>query len=819
MSRRGDRAECRRCARLPAPSSASPFADAVADAALVRVPPAETKRRAFALGRSSGARVSPLTARALAQKAREEGDALDPSDESDEDWRSARSAQTTRSGSVTATGRDASETDDAFPCETENDFGEPDLRYFSRAADEAFSSFSSRRDASARGAPSLARAQPGAIVSPALVSSGRGDACEQTVRGTRGRGAKNENETEAAFAALERATADFEDDALEENDTNATRTKQNGTKEKKNGSWRFPLGGSRLAKIGEGARMVSAVRLALRKAGGVLDLTAFKGTPIKWHAPHSALLAHARGESTLKRRRRVGETARATRLQFVGTPDDEDEENGGGVDVFEPENLARFDEDSGVLEASDDWLARRPPRAARLFTSLNWAFGNLHGCDGIGPTQLALQAEVREPTEVPSPKVIRGAPRSECLNNKQKRMLAVISAVLADCEPPALFRKPFNPVLGETARHTIRFNDGASVTSVLEQVSHHPPITAFHSEHRFGDGGRDATETTIGGFAAFGHFRPRPSLRGFPFAGKVHIDIEGTRTFRVVVNDGCDSHKHGAGSSRGGEGGRVNDVFFEDYVVNYVGFEWLFFPAPRARTRAGETHVVRCARTGLVADIEHTGGGSGSEVRGTVYEEPPHGVTRFDAVDVDGVLLQNSDGSDQKLVRSARSLKKTRAKDKEKKNTSTGTPLFAIRGAVDARVVATCLNTNETFVLYDADVAALREAQSVVRDVAFDLDANVDPRGSFSVWRSVTRLMREKKWDDARRAKSRVEAAERIKRAARDFVFEPRFFERDEVRDTWVLHADAEQEEGEPRRAPSGRRGGRREGDAAIDDA
>ena len=808
MSRRGDRAECRRCARLPAPSSASPFADAVADAALERVPPAETKRRAsFALGRSSGARVSPLTARALAQKAREEGDALDASDESDEDWRSARSAQTTRSW-VTATGRDASETDDAFPCETENDTGEPDLRYFSRAADEAFSSFSSRRDASARGAPSLARAQPGAIKSPALVSSGRG--------------AKNENETDAAFAALERATADFEDDALETNDTNATRTKRNGPKEKKNGSWRFPLGGSRLAKIGEGARMVSAVRLALRKAGGVLDLTAFKGTPIKWHAPHSALLAHARGESTLKRHSAfVGETAKATRLQFVNTPDDEDNENGGGVDVFEPENLARFDEDSGAVEASDDWLARRPPRAARLFTSLNWAFGNLHGWHDIGPTQLALQAEVREPTEVPSPKAIRGAPRSECVNDKQKRMLAVLAAVLADCEPPALFKKPFNPVLGETARHTIRFNDGASVTSVLEQVSHHPPVTAFHSEHRFGDGGRDATETTIGGFAAFGHFRPRPSLRGFPFAGKVHIDIEGTRTFRVVVNDGCDSHKHGAGSSRGGEGGRVNDVFFEDYVVNYVGFEWLFFPAPRARTRAGETHVVRCARTGLVAEIEHTGGGSGSEVRGTVYEETKeeHGETRLDAVDVDGALLQNSDGSDQKLVRSARSLKKTRAKDKEKKNTSTGTPLFAIRGAVDARVVATCLNTNETFVLYDADVAALREAQSVVQDVAFDLDKNTDPRGSFSVWRSVTRLMREKKWDDARRAKSRVEAAERRKRAARDFVFEPRFFERDEVRDTWVLRADAEQEEGEPRRAPSGRRGGRREGDAAIDDA
>ena len=39
--------------------------------------------------------------------------------------------------------------------------------------------------------------------------------------------------------------------------------------------------------MGEGMRMFSAVRLALKKAGGVLDLTSFAGTPIKWHAPHS----------------------------------------------------------------------------------------------------------------------------------------------------------------------------------------------------------------------------------------------------------------------------------------------------------------------------------------------------------------------------------------------------------------------------------------------------------------------------------------------------------------------------------------------------
>jgi hypothetical protein len=47
-----------------------------------------------------------------------------------------------------------------------------------------------------------------------------------------------------------------------------------------------------------------------------------------------------------------------------------------------------------------------------------------------------------------------------------------------------------------------------------------------------------------------------------------------------------------------------------------------------------------------------------------VYEEPPHGVTRFNAVDVDGALLHD-DGSNQKLVKNARR-KKTRAKEKKK---------------------------------------------------------------------------------------------------------------------------------------------------------
>ena len=93
-------------------------------------------------------------------------------------------------------------------------------------------------------------------------------------------------------------------------------------------------------------------------------------------------------------------------------------------------------------------------------------------------------------------------------------MLAIVRAVLADAEPAAHLRKPFNPVLGETARHVLAFVDGDEVRSTLEQVSHHPPITAFDSR---GDG-----------FAVAGHFRATPRLAGF----RVEVDLAGVRLRR-----------------------------------------------------------------------------------------------------------------------------------------------------------------------------------------------------------------------------------------------------------------------------------------------
>ena len=730
VSRRGDRAECRRCARLPAPSSASPFADAVADAALVRVPSGETKRRAsFALERSRG--VSPLTASALARKALEEGDPREASD-SDEDWRSAQSAQTTRS-SVDATELpDTAETAGTHEAVSETprrDVSSPaDARERDRSPFDVFDvreRRTVRRRVGAR-ARALPRAGPVADGTETRPSA----------------------ETDAAFAALARAAADFEDDATLVSGASGANGANGATTRTRPTSVGTPARArSRLAKLSEGARMVSAVRAALRRAGGVLDLTAFKGTPIKWHAPHSALLAHARGESTLKRPRALGETARATRARFA-----RDRSRGSRVSgsAGTEDSSGRAEDVDGVV-VSKNWLARRPPRAARLFTSLWHSFvvarnehrgidGGIDGGAGAETSRTPRAEEARLPPE-------------------HRRMLAVVSAVLADCEPPALFKKPFNPVLGETARHELEFIGGGSVTSVLEQVSHHPPITAFHSTFR------DEAIGAKDGFAAFGHFRPRPSLRGFPFAGKVRVDIEGTRTFRVPVE--------ATSGGRGGRDGRERDDAgaFEDYVTNYVGFEWLFFPAPRARTRAGETHVVRCDATGLVAEIEH-GGSRGTAVVGTVFS------TRE----------ASSSANDRRTRRE--------------------TPLYALRGDVDSRVVAARVNPDanrETFVVYDAETAAVREASGVGHDVAFDLDPTIDPRGSHAVWRGVARAMRAEPspaWDAARRAKSRVEADERVARSARSVAFEPRFFERDEPRDTWVLRADIAARGAEPRRAP-----------------
>ena len=264
--------------------------------------------------------------------------------------------------------------------------------------------------------------------------------------------------------------------------------------------------------------------------------------------------------------------------------------------------------------------------------------------------------------------------------------------------------KPFNPVLGETGRHELRFVDGSSVNSVLEQTSHHPPITAFRCEH-------DA-----GAFTVTGHFRPKPKLSRI---GVVDVDIEGVRVFEVRVDATSSINSNSNVNSNHVNSNHV----MEQYVSNFVGFEWHFFPAMRAKIQTQVAHFVKCDTTQLIAEVRHEKGSKrGYGITGSVRR-----------LDETGVV-------------------------------STGVALITIAGRIDGRVVATDTDTKQSFVIYDADVSAHREATTVRSDIAFDLVH--DEKGTSRVWGHVVEAMCgvPPRWDDAREGKVRGFPIHHIKR-------------------------------------------------------
>ncbi|KAJ9120461.1 hypothetical protein QFC24_005133 [Naganishia onofrii] len=75
------------------------------------------------------------------------------------------------------------------------------------------------------------------------------------------------------------------------------------------------------------------------------------------------------------------------------------------------------------------------------------------------------------------PELIFGAGKIE---DPKQRFLHVTSLILAGWHiKPKGVKKPYNPVLGEFFRCTYHYEDGSEGYYVAEQVSHHPPISAF----------------------------------------------------------------------------------------------------------------------------------------------------------------------------------------------------------------------------------------------------------------------------------------------------------------------------------------------------
>ena len=208
-----------------------------------------------------------------------------------------------------------------------------------------------------------------------------------------------------------------------------------------------------------------------------------------------------------------------------------------------------------------------------LGTPIRW-------CARMSTLRIALDSESPMGAEVPSRtirffEVLRGF-RYE--TSALDRFLCVLFALVAEMEPPKSLRKPMNPVLGETAMHSVVFPDGDRFESVWEQVSHHPPITAHHTQ---GDK-----------LVVTGQLRPRPHLVG----AHVEVEIEGKVEVRSTDRD-------------------------ETYVTGGIPtFEWRFLPRWHSRMKPREVWTLECAKTGLRSEMEYTGGKGGYHIRGRVYD-------------------------------------------------------------------------------------------------------------------------------------------------------------------------------------------------------
>ena len=278
---------------------------------------------------------------------------------------------------------------------------------------------------------------------------------------------------------------------------------------------------ARVARVASGMRMMRSMTKAARAAGGSLDLTAFAGTPIRWHARTSVLRTHAVGESSLKppaaagaggpastrppprgspgeqERRRPRATRLFTQLQrdfgarsrsralreaarargIAGEADRSRDDGDGGDGDGGDERKSKFSspffavERQHSIEALEDFADLEDDHAAWDNVSVDYGDdGEVHGEVEVEVDVDADEArDVDVATTVPPP-----------ASTPEGRILRVVRALLADAEPPAHLQKPFNPVLGETARHELHLANGVEIRSVLEQVTHHPPVTAFH---------------------------------------------------------------------------------------------------------------------------------------------------------------------------------------------------------------------------------------------------------------------------------------------------------------------------------------------------
>ncbi|ELR24070.1 Oxysterolbinding protein, putative [Acanthamoeba castellanii str. Neff] len=232
---------------------------------------------------------------------------------------------------------------------------------------------------------------------------------------------------------------------------------------------------------------------------------------------------------------------------------------------------------------------------------------------------------------------LRGAPYMHGVwqhNDAFVRMVAVLRWYLAAFSADPDGKKPFNPVLGESYQC---YADG--VWAILEQVSHHPPVSAYFmldSERRTCFFGQAEMCLEFSGNAiAVDMIGPARLVLG------VKKSLARTQT---PAQAQADEHRATGGGSGGGGGGEQQQPQEEVEEERGEGEWWARYehydfipPMPtqvvksllwgkRRHSYKGDV-VVACSRTGYFAHLHFCEEGPEGEpdfLRGEIYHEPEH---------------------------------------------------------------------------------------------------------------------------------------------------------------------------------------------------
>ncbi|KAI3896422.1 hypothetical protein MKX03_008584 [Papaver bracteatum] len=169
---------------------------------------------------------------------------------------------------------------------------------------------------------------------------------------------------------------------------------------------------------------------------------------------------------------------------------------------------------------------------------------------------------------------------SRCNDGKSSidRFTAVVAWSISTTRPVLFGLAPFNPILGET--HHV---SNGTLNVLLEQVSHHPPVTALHATDEKRKLEMIWSQQTIPKF----------------YGTSVEAVVQGKRELKLL--------SHG-----------------ESYVMNTPKLLIRFIPVPRTDWTGNVT--IRCEESGLQAELCYTGksflgfGGNNRSVKGRIVD-------------------------------------------------------------------------------------------------------------------------------------------------------------------------------------------------------